>query len=143
MYVISDQGELVTRYDERLLLSTKLSFMYTPGSGPVTFEAGGLRLGARWASRSLPGVFAEYEHLDIAGVLICAGPGQTPAGRRLRGQAQAHAAPTVHQVTDGGASAARMRDTAQVALSGPRPRFRAAQIYETSSLLWCMARAAN
>jgi hypothetical protein len=65
------------------------------------------------------------------------------AGRRLRGQAQAHAAPTVHQVTDGGASAARMRDTAQVALSGPRPRFRAAQIYETSSLLWCMARAAN
>ena len=80
MYVISDQGELVTRYDERLLLSTKLSFMYTPGSGPVTFKAGGLRLGARWASRSLPGVFAEYEHLDVAGVLICAGPGQTPGG---------------------------------------------------------------
>jgi predicted amidohydrolase len=38
-------GELVTRYDERLLSNTKLSFMYTPGSGPVTFEVDGLRFG--------------------------------------------------------------------------------------------------
>jgi hypothetical protein len=29
MYVISERGELVTRYDERLLSDTKLSFMYT------------------------------------------------------------------------------------------------------------------
>ena len=45
MYVISDQGELITRYDERLLSNTKLSFMYTPGSDPVTFEVDGLRFG--------------------------------------------------------------------------------------------------
>jgi predicted amidohydrolase len=45
MYVISDQGELVTRCDERLLSNTKLSFMYTRGSDPVTFEVDGLRFG--------------------------------------------------------------------------------------------------
>jgi predicted amidohydrolase len=45
MYVISDHGELVTRYDERLLSNTKLSFMYAPGSGPVTFDVDGLRFG--------------------------------------------------------------------------------------------------
>ena len=38
LYVISDRGELVTRYDERLLSNTKLSFMYAPGSVPVTFD---------------------------------------------------------------------------------------------------------
>jgi hypothetical protein len=43
MYVISDRGELVTRYDERLLSATKLSFIYTPGSDPVTFEVDGPR----------------------------------------------------------------------------------------------------
>lgn len=31
LYVISDPGELVTRYDERLLSNTKISFMYSPG----------------------------------------------------------------------------------------------------------------
>jgi predicted amidohydrolase len=52
MYVISDRGELVTRYDERLLSSTKLSFMYTPGSGPVTFEVDGLRFGCALGRRA-------------------------------------------------------------------------------------------
>ena len=93
MYVISDQGELVTRYDERLLSSTKLSFMYTPGSGPVTFEACGLRFGcAMGIEVHFPEVFAEYERLDVDGVLISTGPGQTPAGTAaFATEAQAHA----------------------------------------------------
>jgi len=37
LYVISDRGELATRYDERMLSHTKLSFMYSPGSTPITF----------------------------------------------------------------------------------------------------------
>jgi len=94
MYVISDRGELVTRYDERLLSSTKQSFMYAPGSGPVTFEVGGLRLGcAMGIEVYFPEVFAEYERLDVDGVLISTGPGQTPGGTAaFATQAQAHAA---------------------------------------------------
>ena len=32
LYVISDRGEVVTRYDERLLSKTKVSYMYSPAS---------------------------------------------------------------------------------------------------------------
>ena len=94
MYVISDRGELVTRYDERLLSNTKLSFMYTPGSGPVTFEVDGLRFGcAMGIEVHFPEVFAEYERLDVDGVLISTGPGQTGDGTAaFATEAQAHAA---------------------------------------------------
>lgn len=94
MYVISDRGELVTRYDERLLSNTKLSFMYTPGSGPVTFEADGLRFGcAMGIEAHFPEVWAEYEHLDVDGVLFSTGPGQAPDGTAaFATEAQAHAA---------------------------------------------------
>ena len=94
MYVISDRGELVTRYDERLLSATKLSFLYTPGSGPVTFEACGLRFGCAMGTEvHFPEVFLEYERLDVNGVLISTGPGQTPGGTAAFATlAQAHAA---------------------------------------------------
>ena len=95
MYVISDQGELVTRYDERLLSNTKLSFMYTPGSDPVMFEVDGLRFGcALGIEVHFPEVFAEYERLDVDGVLFSTtGPGQTADGAAaFAAEAQAHAA---------------------------------------------------
>ena len=94
MYVLSDRGELVTRYDERLLSNTKLSFMYTPGAGPVTFEADGLRFGcAMGIEVHFPEVFAEYERLDVDGVLISTGPGQPSGGTAaFAAEAQAHAA---------------------------------------------------
>jgi len=95
MYVISDEGELVTRYDERLLSNTKLSYMYTPGSGPVTFEVDGLRFGcAMGIEVHFPEVFAEYERLDVDGVLFStAGPGEAPAdaAAAFATEAQAHA----------------------------------------------------
>jgi predicted amidohydrolase len=95
MYVISDRGELVTRYDERLLSSTKLSFMYTPGSGPVTFEADGLRFGcAMGIEVHFPELFAEYERLDVDGVLFSStGPGRASDGAAaFAAEAQAYAA---------------------------------------------------
>lgn len=51
MYVISDRGELVTRYDERLLSNTKLSFMYTPGLVLHGRAGPGLRRGGRLRRR--------------------------------------------------------------------------------------------
>ena len=94
LYVISDRGELVTRYDERLLSNTKLSFMYTPGSGPVTFAADGLRFGcALGIEVHFPEVFAEYERLDVDGVLVSTGPGENPdRTAAFATEAQAHAA---------------------------------------------------
>jgi len=95
MYVISDSGELVTRYDERLLSNTKLSFMYTPGAGPVTFEVDGVRFGcALGIEVHFPEVFAEYERLDVDVVLFSStGPGQAPQGAAAFAMgAQAHAA---------------------------------------------------
>jgi predicted amidohydrolase len=95
MYVISDRGELATRYDERLLSNTKLSFMYTPGSGPVTFEVDGLRFGcAMGIEVHFPEVFAEYERLNVDGILFSStGPGQTSDDAvAFAAEAQAHAA---------------------------------------------------
>ena len=95
VYVISDRGELVTRYDERLLSNTKLSFMYTPGSAPVTFEVDGLRLGcAIGIEVHFPEVFAEYERLGVDGVLFSStGSGQAAdATAAFATEAQAHAA---------------------------------------------------
>jgi predicted amidohydrolase len=93
LYVISDQGDLVTRYDERLLSNTKLSFMYTPGSGPVTFEADGLRFGCVMGMEAnFPETFREYERLDVDVVLFSTtGEGKPvgPAGFAAAAQVQA------------------------------------------------------
>ena len=71
LYVISDRGEVVTRYDERMLSNTKLSFMYTPGSAPVTFEVDGVRFGCLAGMEvHFPELFLEYERLDVDCVLF-------------------------------------------------------------------------
>ena len=71
LYVISDKGEIVTRYDERMLSKTKLSFMYAPGSAPSTFEIDGYRLGCAIGMESHFGeIFSEYEELAVDVVLF-------------------------------------------------------------------------
>lgn len=71
LYVVSDRGELVTRYDERMLSNTKISFMYTPGSIPVTFEIDGIRFGCALGMEShFPEIFIDYEKLDVDCVLF-------------------------------------------------------------------------
>lgn len=79
LYVISDGGELVTRYDERLLSHTKISFMYSPGKIPVTFEVDGIRFGCAAGMEShYPEIFIEYERLDVDCVLFSTS-GETPS----------------------------------------------------------------
>jgi predicted amidohydrolase len=71
LYVISDEGRIATRYDERLLSNTKVSHMYTPGSAPVTFSVDGVRFGcALGMEATFPEVFLEYERLDVDCVLF-------------------------------------------------------------------------
>ncbi|MEE1839358.1 nitrilase-related carbon-nitrogen hydrolase [Streptomyces sp. JV190] len=106
LYVISDRGDVVTRYDERLLSKTKVSYLYSPGISPVTLRHRrcALRLPDRHGD-PLPGAVRRIRE---------AGRGLRPAlhDRRLPGgrlQAQGHAAvnsywvsfsvPTQHSAT--------------------------------------------
>ena len=89
LYVLSDKGEVVTRYDERMLSNTKISYMYTPGAAPVTFEVDGVRIGLTLGMEAhFPELFLAYEHLDVDAVLFAtAAPTEVFAT-----EAQAHAA---------------------------------------------------
>ena len=71
MYVVSDQGKVVTRYDERTLSTTKATWMYTRGTRPVTFEVDGFRFGLALGLDVLfPELFTEYDQLGADGVLV-------------------------------------------------------------------------
>ncbi|SHF64718.1 carbon-nitrogen hydrolase family protein [Streptoalloteichus hindustanus] len=71
LYVVSDQGQLVDRYDKRFLSHTELQFLYTPGTRPLVFEVDGFRFGcAVCVEVSFPELFAEYERLDVDCVLV-------------------------------------------------------------------------
>jgi predicted amidohydrolase len=93
LYVVSDRGELVTRYDERMLSNTKVSFMYTPGKIPVTFEIDGLRFGCALGMEThYPEIFVEYERLDVDCVLFST-TGETPINApAFAAEVQGHAA---------------------------------------------------
>lgn len=71
LYVISDRGELITRYDERMLSNTKVSYMYSPGKDPVTFDVDGVRFGCALGMEThYAEIFAEYERLNVDCVLF-------------------------------------------------------------------------
>ncbi|GAB2725623.1 carbon-nitrogen hydrolase family protein [Kitasatospora kifunensis] len=97
LYVISDRGEVVTRYDERLLSRTKVSYLYSPGSSPVTFDVDGVRFGCLLGIEiHYPELFAEYEKLDVDCVLLST-TGVRPGNAAA--QAQGHAAANSYWVS--------------------------------------------
>lgn len=93
LYVVSDKGEIATRYDERLLSHTKISFMYSPGKLPITFELDGLRFGCALGMEShYPEIFIEYERLGVDCVLFST-TGELPkAAPAFAAEALGHAA---------------------------------------------------
>jgi predicted amidohydrolase len=71
MYVVSDQGKVVARYDERMLSTTKVTWMYSAGTKPVTFEVDGVRFGLMLGLDVLfPELFTDYEGLGADVVLV-------------------------------------------------------------------------
>ena len=71
IYVISPEGRIAARYDKRYLSNTEVSWMYTPGVGPVTFRADGLVFGvAVCIEVHFPEVFTAYEQLDVDCMLV-------------------------------------------------------------------------
>ena len=115
LYVISDRGEVVTRYDERLLSSTKVNHMYTPGTDPITFEVDGVRLGLSLGMEvHFPEIFAEYERLEVDGVLFStAGPGGPDTGLFALA-AQANAAANSYWVSYAGPATQAVHSAAGV-----------------------------
>lgn len=101
LYVISDQGKIVTRYDERMLSHTKVSHMYTPGSTPVTFTVDDVRFGcAMGMEAAFPEMFLEYERLDVDCVLFSThGPGTPTNNGPFALQSQALAAANSYWVS--------------------------------------------
>lgn len=93
LYVVSDRGEVVTRYDERLLSNTKISFMYSPGRNPVTFEIDGVRIGCALGMEvHYPEIFVEYETLGVDCVLFSTAGGTPSGAPAFAAEALGHAA---------------------------------------------------
>ncbi|RIQ10834.1 hypothetical protein DY240_31090 [Jiangella rhizosphaerae] len=70
---------MAARYDERTLSNTKLTYLYDPGSRPVTFEVDGYRFGlALGMDAHFPELFASYMRLVVNGVLVSYETGGVP-----------------------------------------------------------------
>lgn len=75
LYVISDQGKLVTRYDKRIISHTELTQFYTAGSEPIIFDVDGYRFGCMICVEiNFPELFTEYGHLGVDCLLLSAYP---------------------------------------------------------------------
>ena len=91
LYVIDDTGTLRTRYDERMLSHTKVSYLYSPGTTPVTFEIDGVRFGALLGMEvHFPELFDEYEKLGVDCVLFSS-TGAPTGSEAFATEARAHA----------------------------------------------------
>lgn len=82
LYIVSDRGRLVGRYDKRYLSHTEVSFLYSPGQQPLVVEVDGIRFGfALCIEANFPEVFAEYERLDVDCVLLSVMVDDAPRAR--------------------------------------------------------------
>lgn len=71
LYVISDRGELVGRYDKRLLSFTEITDWYVPGSRSFTFEVDGFRFGCILCIEiQFPELFVAYVRENVDAVLL-------------------------------------------------------------------------
>jgi predicted amidohydrolase len=100
MYVVSDQGRIVSRYDERMLSTTKITWMYTPGDKPVTFEVDGYRFGLALGLDVLfAELFTEYDRLDVDGVLVSYASTGIDNNEHVGVQARGHAVTNTYWIS--------------------------------------------
>jgi predicted amidohydrolase len=75
LYVISDEGRVVTRYDKRFCSNTEITRFYSPGFEPVVFDVDGYRFGcAICVEVNFPQLFVEYDELGVDCLLLSAWP---------------------------------------------------------------------
>jgi predicted amidohydrolase len=91
LYVISDEGKLVDRYDKRKCSHTELTRFYTPGFESVVFDLDGFRFGtALCIEINFPDLFAEYDRLGVDCMLVSAYPVDSIFAIKARGYAAIH-----------------------------------------------------
>jgi len=95
LYVISDEGQLVARYDKRMCSATETAGFYSPGVAPVVFDVDGFRFGCLICIEiNFPALFMEYDRLGVDCVMLSAYP--MAADDMFHTKALAHAA--IHNV---------------------------------------------
>jgi predicted amidohydrolase len=91
LYVISDSGEVATRYDKRFLSHTEVTGWHTPGRDPCMFEVEGWRFGcALCIEVHFPEVFQQYAERDADCVLFSAYADDAMVGIQVQGYAASH-----------------------------------------------------
>jgi predicted amidohydrolase len=96
LYIISDSGEIVDRYDKLLISNSEISYLYTPGQRAKTFVVDGWKFGcAICIEINFPELFMEYEKLGVDCVLF-----STYSEDLMFGiEAQGHAASNSYWIT--------------------------------------------
>jgi predicted amidohydrolase len=91
LYVISDKGELVDRYDKRRCSHTEVTRFYTPGFESVVFDVDGFRFGvAICIEINFPDLFADYDRLGVDCMLVSAFPVDSIFATKARAYAAIH-----------------------------------------------------
>lgn len=91
LYVISDKGEITTRYDKQYCSYTETTRFYTPGRKPVTFVVDGFRFGvAICVEINFPSLFMEYDRLGVDCLLLSSYPIDTIFYTKARAHAAIH-----------------------------------------------------
>jgi predicted amidohydrolase len=88
LYVISDAGALINRYDKRFCSNNEINNWYSPGFEPLVFSVDGFRFGcAVCIEIAFPEVFSEYERSGVDCVLFSAYSSDPMYGTMLQGHA--------------------------------------------------------
>ena len=88
LYVISDTGALIDRYDKRFCSNNEINNWYSPGFDPLVFSVDGFTFGcALCIEVAFPEVFSEYERSGVDCVLFSAYSSDPIYGTMLQGHA--------------------------------------------------------
>lgn len=118
LYVISDRGEIVGRYDKRLLSYSEVTQWYAPGAGQLVFEVDGFRLACLLCIEiQFPELFVECAQAGVDLVLLST----FSRDPMFAIQAQGHAACGTFWL--GFAVPAQCSDAAPAGLVGPDGRW--------------------
>jgi predicted amidohydrolase len=88
LYVISDRGALVGRYDKRFCSNNEINNWYSPGFDPLVFSVDGFKFGCALCIEAVfPEAFSEYERSGVDCVLYSAYSSDPMYGTILQGHA--------------------------------------------------------
>ena len=91
LYVISDEGRLVDRYDKRKCSHTEVTRFYTPGFEPVVLDVDGFRFGtAICIEVNFPDLVADYDRRGVDCLLLSAYPVDAIFATKARAHAAIH-----------------------------------------------------